>query len=451
MTFPDGTGRGSTEEPGASPVFPPRPPLPAEPAVSAGPAADGEVREPGPAADGEVRVPGPEADGEVSATGDRPPLVRRWLVWAAIAVVVLCGLGAGGAVWHSNATTAWEDAAVEYRAATVASDDAADAAATAVDERERYLENGRALVDIGTAHAELIDSAATAGLEDAANALVETVEEARAVIDDEPAPLPSEPPAWPWERTAAADALSTAAAAADERVDEIADAEASVAQHAEFVADASDELLASVTTQTEAIEAANVSARRGDVIDFRSAASAAALETSDAYVDSDAPERLENYVAAVEALQASQAAELAEKAGPLRDTRLEVEAFARSISGGVLLDFDWAPEVNGAGPDGRVGGLATWDGAAGGSASITLSDSVAERWPEDIPKALVAHEVGHAMAGRCYDLFDWRDRTENEAWATAWALSMGFTADGNGVSIYGYPRQELIDAAATCR
>ena len=52
--------------------------------------------------------------------------------------------------------------------------------------------------------------------------------------------------------------------------------------------------------------------------------------------------------------------ELAEKAGPLLATRLEIEAYARSISGGVLLDFDWAPFVAGTGGDAGIGGTATW-------------------------------------------------------------------------------------------
>jgi hypothetical protein len=55
------------------------------------------------------------------------------------------------------------------------------------------------------------------------------------------------------------------------------------------------------------------------------------------------------------------------------------------------------------------------------------------------------------MAAKCGTLFDSGNRASNEAWATAWAISMGHTAEGNGVQSYGYPPQELIDIAATCR
>ncbi len=156
------------------------------------------------------------------------------------------------------------------------------------------------------------------------------------------------------------------------------------------------------------------------------------------------------YVAAATQLRASNQAELEEKAGPLLDRRVAAEAFARSLAGGILLDFDWAPIVNGYGTGGTVGGLATWTTDHGGSANITLSDSVAEQWPSPLSQALVAHEVGHAVSVRCSDRFDAQSRAANEAWATAWAISRGFTGDGNGVSIYGPPPQELIDAAATC-
>ena len=117
----------------------------------------------------------------------------------------------------------------------------------------------------------------------------------------------------------------------------------------------------------------------------------------------------------------------------------------------MIIDYDWAPIVNGYGSGGTVGGLAAWLPESGGYATITLSDSVAAFWPSALSQALVAHEVGHAVSVRCGDRFDASTRAANEAWATAWAISRGFTGDGNGVSIYGSPPQELIDAAATCR
>ncbi len=159
----------------------------------------------------------------------------------------------------------------------------------------------------------------------------------------------------------------------------------------------------------------------------------------------------ERYAAAADNLRASAESELAEKAGPLLETRLEIEAYARSISGGVVLDFDWAPLVNGLGGVYGMSGTATWNTARGGFSTITLSDSVAENWPSPDAMALVTHEVGHSITSKCSDLFDSADQDANEQWATAWAISLGHTALGNGVQAYGYPSQEMIDIAATCR
>ena len=183
------------------------------------------------------------------------------------------------------------------------------------------------------------------------------------------------------------------------------------------------------------------------MVAFRSATDAVAARQDVTRESSDA---LVAYVAAATHLRASSQAEIEEVAGPLLDRRLAAEAFARSLAGGTLLDFDWAPIVNGFGSGGTVGGLTTWTTEHGGSATITLSDSVAEQWPSPLSQALVAHEVGHAVSVRCSDRFDSQSSAANEAWATAWAISRGFTGDGNGVSIYGPPPQELIDAAATC-
>jgi hypothetical protein len=147
----------------------------------------------------------------------------------------------------------------------------------------------------------------------------------------------------------------------------------------------------------------------------------------------------------------SEQAELAEKAGPLQTARLEIEAFARGLAPGVLLEFDWAPIVNGFGTDGGMGGYATWWYADPGYATIELSNSVAEQWPSYRSQSLVAHEVGHAISVKCEGAYDDSTQASIEAWATAWAISMGFTDDANGTWAYGPPAQPLIDAAAGCR
>jgi len=191
-----------------------------------------------------------------------------------------------------------------------------------------------------------------------------------------------------------------------------------------------------------AVESANFSAENEPHLAFRAALG-----------DQVSVDALVAYLDAAHALEASHAEEIAEKSGPLLDRRLQVESFARSIVGGVLLDFDWAVTVNGYGTGGSYGGTSYWWSDEGGYATITLSDSVASMWPGAGVQSLVAHEVGHAILSKCTDLFF---GTEYEAggeepWATAWAIGMGYTADGNGESIYGRPPDALIQLATQCR
>jgi hypothetical protein len=208
--------------------------------------------------------------------------------------------------------------------------------------------------------------------------------------------------------------------------------------------------LVSVThAASPAIEAANFDAENAPHLAFRDAVA----DLGDATGDMIA-EYLLGYLDAAHALESSHAEEIAEKAGPLLERRLAVQAFARSISGGVLLDFDWAVTVNGYGTQGSYGGTSYWYAAEGGYATITLSDSVATMWPGAGVQSLVAHEVGHAILAKCTDLFFESDfyTGEEESWATAWAIGMGYSADGNGgETIYGRPADGLIQLSLECR
>lgn len=209
--------------------------------------------------------------------------------------------------------------------------------------------------------------------------------------------------------------------------------------------------LAAVTaagTAAADFEAAHLSARNDAVISLRNAAADALTATT--VDDTTATTYLALQEAAAQVVT-TEAAELAEKSGPLQGARLEIEAFARSLAPGVLLDFDWAPVVSGAGYNGSMGGYTTWWWDDPGRATIELSDSVAEQWPAERSKALVAHEVGHAISVKCQGMYDASTQDSIEKWATAWAISMGFTDDANGVWAYGFPPQDYIDAAAGCR
>lgn len=226
---------------------------------------------------------------------------------------------------------------------------------------------------------------------------------------------------------------------------EIADAE-------ETTEDAGDALLLTAAPLADALGAKYYSATNSAYIDFTNA-----RDRLDRAVGSWGPAvagDIEDYIAAAGALAASHAAEEAQKAGPLYAKRAAIEAFARSIAGGVRLDFDWANVVNGHGDnDNRYSGTATWNLDHGGYSTITLSNNIATYWNFDphTTHALVAHEVGHAITSKCYTLFAKSFGSDDEVWATAWAIGMGHDNDGSGSGIYGRPSNELIELSKACR
>lgn len=170
-----------------------------------------------------------------------------------------------------------------------------------------------------------------------------------------------------------------------------------------------------------------------------------------AAIDDQAAQTFAQLESAVAQVVSTEQEEMAERAGPLRGSRLEIEAFARSIAPDVLLEFDWSPLVNGYGRNGSMGGYTTWWSDDPGRAAIELSNSVAEQWPSSRSRALLAHEVGHAISVKCRDMYDSSTQEEIERWATAWAIGMGHTDEANGVWAYGYPPQASTDAALACR
>lgn len=339
---------------------------------------------------------------------------------------------------------------------TRTADEFADAAQSATQVRTTLAESAQDDVFTGLAAKRVSAAAAVDGVTDTAaqkefaaavDAQAAAVGEAQDIVAQE-LPDAGDQPVWTWELLAEADRLR---AQAQRAADAEADAEAGLTAldgADEALADATEALVASVEPAAAALEVANVSAKTGPVLDFRDAAAAASDVRR---ITPAAATTFEALAHAAKLLVQSQGEELAEKAGPLQETRLEIEEYARSISGGVVLDFDWADVVAGIGGSDGIGGTATWNAARGGFSTITLSHSLAEWWPSADARALVTHEVGHAITSKCYDKFDSADQAANEEWATAWAISMGHTAEGNGVQAYGYPSQAMIDVAATCR
>ncbi|WP_315073599.1 hypothetical protein [uncultured Microbacterium sp.] len=271
--------------------------------------------------------------------------------------------------------------------------------------------------------------------------------EADAVVATEIAGVGTKP-GWFWELFGATSELEQRRHDLDVLSDELAVASTETADAHEAVAESGVAVINAAGAAAPAFEAAHLSARNEAVIALRAAAAdATAATTMD---DSEATSYLSLQDAAAHVV-ATESEELAEKAGPLLNARLEIEAFARSLAPGVLLDFDWSPVVSGAGYNGSMGGYTTWWWGESGRATIELSNSVAEQWPGIRSKALVAHEVGHAISVKCQSMYDSSTQDSIEKWATAWAISMGYTDDANGVWAYGYPPQNYIDAAAGCR
>lgn len=369
---------------------------------------------------------------------------RRWIV--ALAAVAL--IAAAWGTVHVIASRAFDDAASTAIAAASRAEQAAESLARAVEDAARSVETAGAIGEATTTADDLVDGSARDGLAATTGAAAGVVDGATQTLEDSPSTPDTRKPLWTWELLTASSRLSHDSAELERYIETLGTASTELGASTDDLQDAALALYASVPAKAAALETTNISARAVVLLDLREAARTAAAQTM---LGSGAKIAFTAYATAAASLKTSQQAELAEKTGPLLATRLEIEEYARSIAGGVVLDFDWAPIVNGLGGSAGMAGTATWNAIRGGFSTITLSNSVAQNWPSADAKALVTHEVGHAITSKCSDLFDSSDRDANEAWATAWAISMGHTALGNGVQAYGYPPASLIETAATCR
>lgn len=373
-----------------------------------------------------------------------------WIRVVTGAVVVLAGAAvlAGVGRWTGDAQARYAAASVAYDDAAAAYDDAVEEAAAA----RRHADDTGALAErfVAIDLAPAVDAGVADPLERAAAELDDLVSRTSPPADVEP--VASVDSDWPPTLDEAATALTRSTRELEDRRRALEASSDRLDAAAGEVESAGHELLAEVAASPGRLEAANPSAHDEDLLAFRAAADAV-----DARVDrwdAESADLVASYVAAAAQLAASNAAgqaEQAARAGDLGALQQEVEAFARSIAGGVPLAFEWAPVVNGYGGADSYGGWATVpDGVV--QATISLSDSVARDWAASgIPRAVVVHEVGHAMSSKCRDRFTPSTRAESEAWATAWAISMGYDGPGNGESLYGRPSDALVGLAATCR
>jgi hypothetical protein len=375
----------------------------------------------------------------------RRPLSRRTrgLFIGAGALVLVVGLFAGG---QTVAALAYDGAAQTWDASSSALRRAQASASAEIAEAQGQLDAATEIAKIAPAGA--VDAPAVAALGAAATEAASAVTEAGHAAA-KPAPAVDETkPFWLWDLLGARQQLLTAADDADAVTAQTDATQKAMADARSAMEDEAVKVFSSVAPSARRIEAANISAKTGTVVELRRAAAAAGRVDD---FGTEALLRFTAYASAVTAVEKSQRAELAEKKGPLYKKRLAVEAFARSLSGGVLLDFNWKQIVNGYGWPGSMAGETSWNSADGGTSTILLSNSVAREWPNADSKALIAHEVGHSISAKCSDMFDWQSQKANEQWATAWAIGKGFHSIANGVQAYGQPPKAMVTKSKKCR
>lgn len=374
------------------------------------------------------------------------PRNRRPLGVLLAVIVAVAAAGTGFAVTQLTANQGYDEAAARVTDAARSVTNHQSELRHRTTELIAATDAGHVIIDTGTAGISV-----GADVWDALDAAVADGEgigaEAEEVLAAE-RPQPDAKPAWFWELFPATARLEEDQSLLEEIEQRTTTASVQASDGLGAVRESGVAVISATGQAAGAFEKAHPSTRNAAVIALRDAAADALAVTE--IDDAAATTYAALQTAAVQVISAENA-ELAEKAGPLRGARLEIEAFARSLAPGVLLEFDWAPVVNGAGYNGSMGGYTTWWWDTPGRAVIELSDSVAEQWPAERSKALVAHEVGHAISVKCQDMYDSSTQDSIEKWATAWAISMGFTDDANGVWAYGYPPQNYIDAAAGCR
>ncbi len=383
----------------------------------------------------------------VGESAHREKTRRRTRRWAGIALLLLA-LGAaatGYAMWLGGTQTQYE-AAVEHldevRAEVVSVNEARDGLVTDAEAQQRTADTIETLET-----ASLFDQVLATAFASSVSTLDEALVAApRALAEPREADAL---PDFPWDRARAAEQIEARADAARNALHDLQTEIEAVATASTAVDSAAAAFFGSAAPASEAVLAANISAENEPKVALQRTAANVSQLTQ---LTGSSAAIVITYVDAATALAASQQEELDEKAGPLLMSRLDVEQFARELAPGLMVDFDWAPIVAGSGAGLSVGGTAHW-WMDPGYATITLSDSVAELWGtqyDDMVRALVAHEVGHALTIRCGELYDSSTQENIEEWATAWAIVQGYTGEGNGVSVYGEPSQSMLDAARGC-
>ncbi|WP_395243790.1 hypothetical protein ACGGZK_16945 [Agromyces sp. MMS24-K17] len=371
----------------------------------------------------------------------RTPPAGRSLRGTALAVSLVWAVGAAVLVQFGSGL-----AYAPARSVAIANE---EELRSAVDAQRRAADRGEATsVQAAALRAalvgELADPAAVAALDTAIGSLDEALDLPAPVAPITGAHPPDEPTVPAWDRLAALVELSAELPLVRERTIAF-DATATLLADADSaVDDASSEVFTAAVGRAQAALDATPNASTRTRLDLQYAVDVTA-EAGDAAA----------FAALADAVVAARDAQAAEEAHRRDEPRrAEIEAFARSLSNGVALDFTWSYEAAGVSSDGYYAGTAQFWPEGGGWGLITLTFSVADNWDDENARAVVVHEVGHTQVIRdaCHAQFTGPAFAgDHEAWATAWAIGMGYDLPGSGIEAYGRPSDEQIAVAATCR
>jgi hypothetical protein len=389
------------------------------------------------------------------ATGEPRDDRRRAPRWPLAVMIIAVGatsLTLSYLVHDAASSWLYAEAFDRYTAADASATDAAEDYAGLLTRAERATAQSEALEAV--ADPAYVSAEAIASLVDASDELASTL---HAALDTELTPrlgiaLPADHAVPAWERYADVARLLESRDLRLEEVQEFEIASRVVSTVRAIALDSQEGLFDALTAAGEQALVDHPSASYRSRIAVRHAID----QSGDGWTWAhDSASAFSATVLAVDELRASHAAEEARRLEAEYPVRAEIEAFARSISGGVTLDFAWAYEVNGLPSDEWYSGTAQFWPTDGTWGLINLTHSISDNWYDDPnAKAVVVHEVGHTQVVRpnCEPLFTGPEFAgDHEQWATAWAIGMGYDLPGSGIEAYGRPTDGQIEVAAHCR
>lgn len=382
-----------------------------------------------------------------SAPRKRPPM---WVGITAAAVLAVGAVPGAGVGWASFATA---EIATAHRAVSTASEalsDVTDSRGMAIDKAAGTSSSLQEFLAVP--RPGYLDEATFTELSTATDAL-STASAHLAYTPFEPPRFPSESAdLFPWTVLSDVQRMHAAARQEDDLGRERAKELTALNAAQKRASAATTAVYDALAAHGEQMLTADTSAAYASKIDLRHA-----IDEGDVHAGqvSAAGAMFVNIMTAINGVDASQAAGEAAKQDPAYPVRADIEAYGRSIARGVTIDFEWHHEVSGLGDD-WYSGTTIYHEDDGGWATIDLNFAIGGGWRrgDRDAKALVTHEVGHAQVVRpeCKTLFEGPAfNGDDEMWATAWAIGLGFDTGGSGISAYGRPTDEQISVASQCR